>query len=140
MPPPIPNWAPRPQSEPREGIMIRLFHSPDSRSTRFIWLLEELGVNYEISYCSIKRRNGSGKPDARNPHPDKRVPALLDDDILVTEQSAIALYLTDRYPKAGLGVELTSRDRAAYLTWLAFYAGEVDVAYYTRAIFASNLD
>lgn len=120
--------------------MITLFHAPDSRSSRFIWLLEELGVEYEIAYCSIPRRSGKGAPDARNPHPDKRVPALLHDDTLVTEQAAIALYLTDLYPDAGLGAPIGARDRGAYLTWLAFTAGEVDVAYNLRAFLAENLD
>jgi glutathione S-transferase len=119
--------------------MVTLFHSPDSRSTRFVWLLEELGVGYEIAYCSIPRRDGTGALDPRNPHPDKRVPALLHDDVLVTEQAAIALYLTDLYAGAGLGAPIGSPGRGAYLTWLAFYAGEIDVAYNLRS-FAPNLD
>jgi glutathione S-transferase len=120
--------------------VITLFHSPDSRSSRFIWLLEELGVDYEIVYCSIARRSGKGAPDPRNPHPDKRVPALLHDDILVTEQAAIALYLTDLYPDAGLGATIGARERGPYLTWLAFNAGEIDMAYTLRAFLADSLD
>ena len=104
--------------------MLTLYHSPDSRSSRFIWLLDELGVEHEVVYCDIKRRSGRGAPDARNPHPEKRVPALLHDDTLVTEQAAIALYLTDTFSEAGLGVEAGAPSRAAYLGWLAFYAGE----------------
>jgi glutathione S-transferase len=109
--------------------MLKLFHNPDSRSSRFIWLLEELGIDYELNYTDIPRWSGKGAPDPANPHPDKRVPALLHDGQLVTESAAIALYLTDTFPAVGLGAEIGSRDRAAYLTWLAFYAGEVEFAF-----------
>lgn len=77
--------------------MLKLFHNPDSRSSRFIWLLEELGIDYELNYTDIPRWSGKGAPDPANPHPDKRVPALLHDGQLVTESAAIALYLTDTF-------------------------------------------
>lgn len=120
--------------------MLLLYHSPDSRSSRFIWLLEELGVEHEIVYCDIRRRSGRGAPDPRNPHPDKRVPALSHDGQLVTEQAAIALYLTDTFPAAGLGVPIGMAGRAAYLSWLAFYAGEVDPVYNARSLYGDRLD
>ncbi|HEY1892080.1 MAG TPA: glutathione S-transferase family protein [Steroidobacteraceae bacterium] len=109
--------------------MLKLFHNPDSRSSRFIWLLEELGVDYELVYVDIPRWSGKGAPDSGNPHPDKRVPALMHDDQLVTESAAIALYLTDAFPLAGLGPRVGDSGRAAYLTWLAFYAGEMELAF-----------
>ena len=109
--------------------MLRLFHSPDSRSSRFLWLLEEIGVPYQIAYTEIPRWSGKGKPDPANPHPDKRVPALLHDGELVTESAAIALYLTDTFPEAELAPVAGARGRAAYLTWLAFYAGEIEFAF-----------
>lgn len=120
--------------------MLSLYHSPDSRSSRFIWLLEELGVEHEIIYCDIKRRSGRGAPDSRNPHPEKRVPALLHDGQLVTEQAAIALYLTDTFPAAGLGIPIGAPGRATYLSWLAFYAGEVDPTYVSRSLYRDRLD
>ncbi len=118
--------------------MIQLFHAPDSRSSRLIWLLEELGAAYELVYCDIKRISGRGAPDPRNPHPEKRVPALLVDGTLVTEQAAIALYLTDLHPSA-LGAPVGSPERAAYLSWLAFYAGEVDPAYSVGSLYGEQL-
>jgi glutathione S-transferase len=109
--------------------MLTLFHNPDSRSSRFIWLLEELAVEYELVYTNIPRWSGKGAPDPRNPHPDKRVPALVHDGRLVTESAAIALYLTDAFPGAELGVRAGGRDRGTYLSWLAFYAGEIELAF-----------
>ena len=120
--------------------MLSLYHSPDSRSSRFIWLLEELGAEFELIYCNIKRRSGRGEADPKNPHPDKRVPALLHDGQLVTESAAIALYLTDTFPAAGIGIPPGAPMRAAYLTWLAFYAGEADPAYTVRSLYEGRLD
>ncbi len=120
--------------------MLTLYHSPDSRSSRFIWLLEEFGIEYDIVYCDIKRRSGKGAPDPRNPHPEKRVPALSHNGELVTEQAAIALYLTDAFPQARLGVPVGTLGRAAYLSWLVFYAGEADPVYNARMLYGENLD
>ncbi|HZP12693.1 MAG TPA: glutathione S-transferase [Nevskiaceae bacterium] len=106
--------------------MLTLYHAPQSRSTRFLWLLEELGADYKIAYTNIPRRDGSGAIDPANPHPDKKVPALVHDGVLVTESAAIALYLTDLHPKAQIGPQLGDPDRGPYLTWLAYYAGVVE--------------
>jgi len=43
--------------------MLTLFHAPRSRSTRFIFLLEEIGVPYEIKVVNIRRSDGSGAVD-----------------------------------------------------------------------------
>ena len=106
--------------------MLTLFHAPRSRSSRFIWLLEELGADYEIHYVDIPRMDGSGAADPSNPHPDKKVPALVHDGALVTESAAICLYLTDLYPQAGIGPILGDAKRGAYLSWLAYYAGVIE--------------
>ena len=108
--------------------MLTLFHAPRSRSSRFIWLLEELGTPYEIEYVNIQRGDGSGAADPVNPHPDRQVPALTHDGVLITESVAIALYLTDAFPEAGIGPVVGDPDRGAYLTWLAHYAGVMEPA------------
>lgn len=131
---------PAPKSTLRITSVITLYHSPGARSSAFIWLLEELNVDYSIVYCDIKRRNGKGSPDPRNVHPEKRVPALMHDDQLVTEQAAIALYLTDSFPQAGLGRSVGTVGRASYLSWLAFFAGEADPVYNARLLYGSSLD
>jgi glutathione S-transferase len=48
--------------------MLTLFHAPKSRSTRMIWLLEELGAPYEIRTVDVVRPTGGGR-DPANPHP-----------------------------------------------------------------------
>ena len=109
--------------------MLTLFHAPRSRSTRFIWMLEELGAPYEIRKVDIFRSMiNTGARDPENPHPHGQVPALLDDGVLITESSAIALYLTDKFPEAGLGPLVGDPLRGPYLSWLAYYAGVLEPA------------
>ena len=75
--------------------MLTLYHHPRTRSSRFIFLLEELGAPYEIHrIANLRRPDGSGGVDPENPHPHGKSPALKDGETLVFESSAIALYLT----------------------------------------------
>jgi glutathione S-transferase len=106
--------------------MLTLHHAPQSRSSRILWLLEEVGATYQIVLTNIPRPDGSGAPDPKNPHPDKKVPALVDDGVLVTESAAIVLYLTDKFPAAGVGPVVGDPLRGAYLSWLAYYAGVME--------------
>ena len=113
--------------------MLTLFHAAQSRSSRIVWLLEEIGVDYDIRYVDIFRAiTGAGGRDPANLHPDGKVPALAHKDALVTESAAVALYLTDLFPEAGLGASVGSPERPAYLTWLAWAAGEMEPAYWSR--------
>ena len=106
--------------------MLTLYHAPKSRSSRFLWLLEELGADYQIAYTNIGRQDGSGGIDPANPHPYKKVPALMHDGVLITESAAMAVYLTDLFPKAKIGPQVGDADRGPYLTWLAYYAGVIE--------------
>ena len=109
--------------------MITLYHAPQSRSSRIIWLLEELGAPYQIRQVSIFRpMTGTGSPDPANPHPDKQVPALTDGAAVVAESIAIVLYLTDAFPQAGLGPVVGDPRRGDYLTWVAWYAAAMEPA------------
>jgi glutathione S-transferase len=107
--------------------MLTLYHSPRSRSSRFVWLLEEIAEPYEIAYVSIRRGDGSGEADPKNPHPDKKVPALVHDGELVAESTAIALYLSDAFP-GRIGPGVGEAGRGAFLTWLSFYAAVIEPA------------
>lgn len=109
--------------------MITLYHAPQSRSSRIVWLLEELGMPYTIQPVSIFRPiTGVGHPDPANPHPEQRVPAIEHDDGLITESVGIALYLGDLDPRAGLAPAVGSAWRGAYCSWLGWYACELEQA------------
>ena len=112
--------------------MITLFHRPRSRSSRFIFLLEELEAPYEIRIVTTRNRDGTGAVDPANPHPLGKVPAISDDGVIVFESAAIALYLTDRFPNNGLGPKIGDRDRGEYLSWLAYYAGVLEPAFVSK--------
>ena len=106
--------------------MLTLHHAPQSRSSRILWLLEELGTDYELVITDIPRMDGSGAADPHNPHPDKKVPALVHDGTVITESIAIIQYLADLHPEAGLAPSIGDAARGPYLTWLAYYAGVVE--------------
>ena len=112
--------------------MITLFHRPRSRSTRFLFLLEELEAPYEIKIVTIRSRDGTGAVDPANPHPHGKVPVISDDGIVVFESPAIALYLTDRFPKNRLGPLVGERERGAYLSWLCYYTGVLEPAFVSK--------
>jgi glutathione S-transferase len=106
--------------------MLTLYHAPRSRSSRIVWLLEELGADYVLRITDIPRMDGTGTPDPANPHPDKKVPTLVDDGAVITESIAIVQYLTDKFPAAGLGPCIGDVRRGPYLSWLAYYAGVIE--------------
>ena len=108
--------------------MLTLYHAPRSRSSRFIWLLEELATPYEIKLATIRRGDGSGELDASNPHPHGKVPTLVHDGAAVFESPAIALYLTDAFPQSDLGPLVGDPKRGAYLSWLAYYGDVLEPA------------
>lgn len=116
--------------------MLKLYHAPSSRSSRFIWLLEEIGQPYSIEVVSIRRRDGSGQQDPayRRIHPHGKVPALEHDGSIVFESAAIALYLADAFPEARVGPRIGEPTRGAFVTWLAYYAGVVEPAFVTKAL------
>jgi glutathione S-transferase len=112
--------------------MLTLYQFPKSRSDSIVWLLEELGVPYETKTVSIRRADGTGERDPANPHPHGKVPALVHDGQLVFESGAILLYLTDLFPKAGLGPVVGDANRGEYLSWLAYRTGVIEPALMMR--------
>lgn len=112
--------------------MITLFHHARSRSTRFIFLLEELEAPYRIQRVDFRRSDGTGAVDPANPHPHGKVPAISDDGVVVFESPAIALYLTDRFPKNRLGPPIGEPARGAYLSWLSYYTGVLEPSFMSK--------
>ena len=117
--------------------MLKLYHSPQTRSSRMVWLLEEIGEPYEIDYMDIRAEGGL--PESyRAVHPLKKVPALEHDGEIVIESAAICLYLSDAFPAANLGPKVGDKGRGAYLSWLAYYAGVVEPALMVKAVGATG--
>lgn len=108
--------------------MPTLYHAPNSRSTSILLLIEEMGITDRIDVVdvTIPRQDGSGGPDARNPHPEKKVPYLIDGGDHVRERGAIVAYLTDKFPEAGLGRPAGHPQRGQFLSWLFYYQGVME--------------
>lgn len=103
---------------------MRLYHSAGTRSTRVLWTLEEIGVPYEITVLTVEERRGE---QHRQRHPLGRVPVLeLPDGRRLFESAGICLYLTDRYPGAGLAPPPDAPDRPLLYQWLFFAMTELE--------------
>ena len=105
--------------------MLTFFHAPRSRSTRVLALLHELDAldDVQVKIVTIERLDGSGARDPSNPHPDGKVPLLVQDGQQIWESASIMQYLADRFPGTGLGIAFDDPRRGAYLSWFAWYAG-----------------
>lgn len=112
--------------------MLKFYHAPWSRSSGILWLLEELEQPYEIELVDI-RAEGGVPEDYRAIQPNKKVPAVSDKGIVVTERAAICIHLADAYPAAGLAPPIGDPRRGPYLTWLVYCDSVLDPAVSARA-------
>ncbi len=114
----------------KEQTMLKFYHAPNSRSSTIAQAIEEMGVADQVDtqIVSVPRHDGSGGPDANNPHPDKKVPALEHNGTLITERAAILTYLSEVFPDAPSAIPPGHAQRGPFLTWLAFYVGVVEPA------------
>jgi glutathione S-transferase len=99
-----------------------------SRSEMMRVVLEELGADYELREVIVYRRDGSGGEDPNNPHPHKQVPALIHNDAVIWEQSAIAIYLSELYPDSPLVRPPGHPERGEFLSWISWYAATFEHA------------
>jgi glutathione S-transferase len=102
----------------------RLYYMPRTRSSRVLWLLEEIGERYELTeIAGVQRRSA----EHLRRHPLGRVPALeLGDRTTVFESAAICLQLADLNPAAGLIPPLGSSERALVYQWVVFAVAELE--------------
>lgn len=100
-------------------MAITLYHHPFSRAATAVWMLEEVGVPYELAFVDImKGAQKSAELLALNPM--GKLPILVDGDAVVTESAAIGLYLADRYALGQLAPAPDDPARATYLRWSLF--------------------
>ena len=104
-------------------MAITLYHHPFTRAANVVWMLEELGNDYELRFVDTMK--GAHKaPEILALNPMGKVPILTDGDVVVTESAAIGLYLADRYSLGKLAPTPDDPARAAYLRW-SFFAPSV---------------
>lgn len=98
--------------------MIRLHHCHQTRSMRSLWLLNELGVEFEVAVYPFDDTLRSDR--YLTLHPVGRVPVLELNGEVIWETGAITQVLCERFPERGLGREPDDLDRADWLVWLHF--------------------
>ena len=104
--------------------MLKLHFAPNSRAGRIVWLLEELGLPYELNAMAFHPKDL--KSDAhRDRHPLGRVPVLDDGDTSLYESGAIVEYILARHKNGGLKPEADHAMFAEYLQWFHYCEGMV---------------
>lgn len=108
--------------------MLTLYHAPRSRSTTIVQLIEEMGAGDQVRIIEvdIPRQDGSGGQDPKNPHPEGKVPYLVNGTDHIRERGAIITYLTDLFPQNRMGRAVGDPQRGEYLSWLFYYQGVME--------------
>jgi glutathione S-transferase len=102
----------------------RLYYMPRTRSSRVLWLLEEIGAPYELTEIKGAERRS---PEHLSRHPLGRVPALeLGDGATMFESAAICLQLADLNPDARLIGSVGSTERGLAYQWVVFAVSELE--------------
>jgi len=115
--------------------MIRLYGTPQTRTFRPLWMLEELGVPYELVETDFAG-GGTRTPEFLKINPNGHVPALVDGDLVLFESMAINLYLAEKYGKETLW-PASEHDRARAVQW-SFWAITECEAYLFDVLFAAG--
>ena len=103
--------------------MITLHHLENSRSQRILWLLEELGVEYEVESYRRDAASGLAPPELLEVHPLGKSPVITDEGVTVAESGAIIEYLVHTYDDGRLLPPDGSPERLAYTYWLHYAEG-----------------
>ena len=112
---------------------VTLFHSPQSRSAGALILLEELGADYELHVLNLKKGE-QRRADYLAINPMGKVPAIVHDGALVTEQGAVYAYLADLYPEADITPAIGDPLRGPYLRWLFYYGSSFEPALIDKSL------
>jgi glutathione S-transferase len=103
--------------------MVVVHHLENSRSQRVLWLLEELGVPYEVKRYERNKETMLAPPELRAVHPLGKSPVITDGDASVAESGAIVEYLVDRYGNGRLVPPAGTPERRRYTYWLHYAEG-----------------
>jgi len=103
--------------------VITVHHLNNSRSQRVLWLLEELGLEYQIKPYQRDAKTMLAPPELRAVHPLGKSPVVSDGDLTLAESGAIIEHLSDRYGAGRIAPAFGSPERLPYLYWLHFAEG-----------------
>ena len=103
--------------------MITVHHLNNSRSQRVLWLLEELGVPYEIKKYQRDAKTSLAPPELLAVHPLGKSPVITEGDLTLAESGAIIEYLVERHGNGGWVPPPGSPERIRYSYWMHFAEG-----------------
>ena len=104
---------------------IKLYYHPKTRAFRVRWLLEELGLDYEIQYVDLFGGEGNS-PAYKKIHPHGCLPALEVNGHVMFETSAICHWLTDQFPDKGLAPPMDDPARMLYTQWMYYVPATIE--------------
>ena len=104
--------------------MITIYHLSTSRSERIVWLMEELGLPYQLERY-LREPTGAAPEELKTIHPLGRAPVIRDGDTVLAESGAIVEYIVHRYGDGRLALPPQAAAYARYLYWLHFAEGSL---------------
>lgn len=115
--------------------MITVHHLNNSRSQRVLWLLEELGVLYEVKRYERDKTTMLAPPELKAIHPLGKSPVISDQGHTIAETGAIIEYLIERYGKGYLIPPPGTNERLRYTYWLHYAEGSAMTPLLLKLIF-----
>lgn len=115
--------------------MITVHHLANSRSQRILWLLEELGLEYEVKRYERDPETMLAPPELKAVHPLGKSPVITDGDLVVAESGAIIEYLVDKYGNGKLAPERGTPERLQYTYWLHYAEGSAMLPLLLKLVF-----
>ncbi len=103
---------------------MKVYYAPHTRAVRTVWLLNELGLDYELERYKLGDK-AMRSPEYLAVNPNGRVPVLDDGEVRMSESTAIAQYLVARHGDGALARSPDSPDFPAYLQWLHYGEGMI---------------
>jgi len=107
----------------KEASLIVVHHLENSRSHRVLWLLEEIGVPYEVKFYARDPATMLAPPALRAVHPLGKSPVIVDGAVTLAESGAIIEYLVEKNPASAMAPARGTAEWVRYLYWLHFAEG-----------------
>ncbi|MEL6185042.1 MAG: glutathione S-transferase family protein [Myxococcota bacterium] len=104
---------------------MKLYYTPNSRAVRTAWLLDELGLDFEVVRFDSLLDPALRSSEYKALNPNGRVPTLVDGEVTINESTAIAQYIVARHGKGQLAPDVGSPDFPIYLQWLHYGEGMI---------------
>ena len=112
---------------------LHFYYNPQSRAAIVHWMLEELGIPYEMHVLRFDKAEHK-TPEFLAINPMGKLPTIKHGDVVVTESPAICTYLADAFPAAGLAPAIGDPRRGTYLRWMFFSGSCMEPALADKAL------